>query len=147
MIRHEVEKMDAEIVMIDSISGYRLAIQEQAESIAELRSLFKYLSNMGVTVIAVNEVESIVGDFKATELGISYMCDNVIFIRYLEIQGEMRKAIGILKKRMSDFERNLREFLITQDGVVIGKPLKNLRGILRGIPEWVAGGSGTSEHE
>ncbi|MEM7716029.1 MAG: hypothetical protein AAF349_21065 [Cyanobacteria bacterium P01_A01_bin.68] len=43
---------------------------------------------MGVTVILINETENITGDFRATELGISYIADNIIFLRYLEIYGE-----------------------------------------------------------
>ncbi|MDY7082919.1 MAG: recombinase RecA, partial [Halobacteria archaeon] len=67
---------------------------------------------------------------------VSYLADNLVFIRYLEIDGEMRKAVGVLKKRASDFERQLRELKITDEGLKIGEPLKNLRGILSGTPTW-----------
>jgi circadian clock protein KaiC len=46
-------------------------------------------------------------------------------------------AIGVLKKRMSDFEKTLREFQITRYGIKVGRPLTELRGILTGVPEWV----------
>ena len=69
--------------------------------------------------------------------GVSYLADNVIFLRYLEIHGEIRKAIGVLKKRTSDFGKTLREYSITPYGLKVGKPLTELRGILRGVPEWV----------
>jgi circadian clock protein KaiC len=91
---------------------------------------------MGVAVLLINEVETITGDFRPTEIGISYMADNIVFLRYLEMQGELRRAIGVLKKRMSDFEKTLREFEITRYGIKVGKPLTNLRGILKGTPEW-----------
>ena len=42
----------------------------------------------------------------------------------------------MLKKRSSDFERALREFEITADGLDIGDPLRDLRGILTGTPQW-----------
>jgi circadian clock protein KaiC len=84
----------------------------------------------------VNEIEAITGDFRASELGISYMADNIIFMRYLEIEGEMRRAIGVLKKRQTDFEKTLREYEITRYGLKVGKPLTALRGILSGTPEW-----------
>jgi circadian clock protein KaiC len=92
---------------------------------------------MGVTVILVNEIENITGEFRATEIGVSYMADNIVFLRYLEIEGEMRKAIGVLKKRLSSFEKTLREIEITRYGVKVGQPFTRLRGILRGTPEWV----------
>jgi circadian clock protein KaiC len=53
------------------------------------------------------------------------------------MQGEIRKVIGVLKKRMSDFEKTLREFEIGRYGIKVGKPLTRLRGILKGTPEWV----------
>jgi circadian clock protein KaiC len=140
LVRHEVEERKARIVMIDSVSGYRLAVRgERGEDlVSHLHGLCKYLSNMGVTVLLINEVEYLTGDFRITEVGISYLADNVIVLRYLEVNGELRKAMGVLKKRLSDFERTLRQIEITRYGIQVGQPLTGLRGILRGNPEWVA---------
>jgi circadian clock protein KaiC len=136
LVRYEVEQQKARIVMIDSISGYRLSVRGN-ELVIHIHALCKYLQNMGVAVLLINEVETITGDFRPTEIGISYIADNLVFLRYLEMQGELRKAIGVLKKRMTDFEKTLREFEITRYGIKVGKPLTNLRGILRGTPDWV----------
>ena len=134
MVRNEVEKNKAETIIIDGISGYRLSVRGDVN--AHLRALFKYVTNMNASLIAINETENITGNFKATEIGISYMADNIIFLRYLEIRGELKKAIGVLKKRLGNFERFLREFAITSNGIVVGKPLTMLRGILEGVPRW-----------
>ncbi len=72
--------------------------------------LSKYMTRSGVTVILINEVEEVSGGLKITEIGISYLADNIIFLRYFEKDGELRKAIGVLKKRLSDFEKGLRKF-------------------------------------
>jgi len=136
LVRREVEEQNARIVMIDSVAGYRLSIRGE-DLTAHLHALCKYLTNTGVTVLLIVEVERIVGDFSATELGISYLADNVIFLRYLELNGELRRAIGVLKKRLSDFEKTMREIEITRYGIRVGKPLTDLRGILTGTPEWV----------
>ena len=137
LVRTEVEQNDAKIVMIDSTSGYKLSMQGE-DLIRELHSLCQYLKNMGVTIILVNETHSIAGgEFLVTEIGLSYLADNLVFLRYLEINGELRKAIGVLKKRVSDFERTLREFKITKYGIKVGEPLRKLRGILNGVPEWI----------
>ncbi len=136
MVREEVEERDARIVMIDSVSAYRLSLRGE-DLTTHLHALCKYMANMGVTVILVLEVEAVTGEFRATEQGVSYLADNIIFLRYLEVKGELRKAIGVLKKRTSDFEKTLREFEITRYGVKVGPPLTGLRGILTGTPEWV----------
>ncbi len=136
LVRHEVEQKNTRIVMLDSISGYSLSLRGD-NLVAHIHALCKYLQNMGVAVILINEVKAITGDFRATEVGISYLGDNIIFLRYLEMQGEIRKVIGVLKKRMSDFEKTLREYEITRYGIRVGKPLTNLRGILTGNPEFL----------
>lgn len=142
IIRREVEEKNVRVICLDSVSGYRLALKGE-DLITRMHALSRYLMNMGITVILVNEVESITGDFRATEVGISYIADNIIFMRYLEMAGELRKAIGILKKRLSDHEKLLRELEITTQGVKIGNPLTALRGILSGMPtgmETIKGG-------
>ncbi len=136
LVRREVEERGVAMVMIDSVAGYRLSVRG-GDLVAHLHAVGKYLSNVGVTCLLVNELQNITGDFSPTESGISYLADNIIFIRYLEINGEMRKAIGVLKKRLSDFEKTLREIEITRYGIKVGRPLTELRGILRGVPEWV----------
>jgi circadian clock protein KaiC len=136
LVRREVEEGDARIVMIDSISGYNLSMGGE-DLVRHLHALCRYLNNMGVTVLLINEVEAITGDFRITEIGISFLADNVIFLKYLEIDGRITKAVGVLKKRMSAFEQGLRELKITQYGLKIGKPLNQLRGILGGTPEWI----------
>jgi circadian clock protein KaiC len=136
MVRREVEEHRTQIVMLDSTAGYRVSLRS-GDLISHLHALGKYLQNMGVAVLLINEVDAITGDFRATEAGISYLADNIVFLRYLEVQGELRRSIGVLKKRLSSFERTLREFEITRYGIKVGKPLTELRGILRGTPEWV----------
>lgn len=134
LVRQEVEQQQARIVMIDSVSGYRLSVRGE-ELITHLHALCKYLQNMGVAVLLINEVETITGDFRVTEIGISYLADTIVFLRYLEMQGELRRAIGVLKKRMTDFEKTLREFQISRYGIKVGAPLTQLRGVLTGVPE------------
>jgi circadian clock protein KaiC len=136
LVRRDVETNGTAIVMIDSISGYKLSVRGQ-DLVTHLHALSKYLQNMGVAVILVSEVEFITGEFRATDVGVSYMADNIIFLRYIELQGELRRAIGVLKKRLTDFEKTLREYQITRYGIKIGKPLTELRGILTGTPELI----------
>ena len=137
LVRTQVEQNNVQIVMIDSTSGYKLSMQGE-DLVRQLHSLCQYLKNMGVTVILINETHTIAGgEFSVTEGGLSYLADNLIFLRYLELDGQLRKAIGVLKKRVSDFERTLREFEVTKYGIKVGEPLTQLRGILSGVPEWI----------
>jgi len=136
LVRQDVERYATRIVMFDSTAGYQVSLRS-GDLVGHLHALCKYLQNMGVAVLLISEIETITGEFQATEAGISYLADNIVFLRYLEIQGELRRAIGVLKKRLSSFEQTLREIEITRYGIKVGKPLTELRGILRGTPEWV----------
>jgi circadian clock protein KaiC len=136
LVRHEVEQKQRRLVMLDSIAGYGLSMQGR-DFTAHLHALSMYLKSHGVTVLLVNEIANITGEFRATDDKVSYLADNVIFLRYFEMYGEMHKAIGVLKKRAGSFEKTMRELEITRYGLKIGKPLTNLRGILSGTPEWV----------
>ncbi len=135
LVRHEVEEQGTRIVMIDSTAGYRLSLRG-ADLVSHLHALGKYLQNMGVMVLLISEIEFITGEFRATEVGISYMADNIIFLRYLEMRGALHRAIGVLKKRLTSFEKTLREIEVSRYGIKVGRPLTELRGILRGTPEW-----------
>jgi circadian clock protein KaiC len=130
-VREEVEAHQARIVMLDSVAGYRLAVQGDG-LVVHLHALTRYLRNMGVTVVLVNETDNIAGPLRATDYGFSYLADNVLFMRYLEIRGRLHKCIGVLKKRASDFEKTLRELEITSHGLALGPPLEEVNGILSG---------------
>jgi circadian clock protein KaiC len=137
-VRTEVEQRDASVVMIDGISGYKIALRGDDGDLArELHALCRYLRNMGVTVVLLEEVPTVTGEFSPTGENISYLADNILFLRYLEVAGEIRKAMGVLKKRTGTFEHSLREFRIeSDDGLVLGEPLTGLRGVLTGTPEF-----------
>lgn len=134
MVRQAVERDGVKAVMLDSISGYRLALRG-GDLIADLRALAKYLQRMGIATVLINESEHITGEFRATEAGLSFLADSIIFLRYIEVEGELRRAIGVLKKRASGCEYALREFTITPQGIRIGEPLRGIRGVLWGIAE------------
>jgi len=135
-VREAVEVGGARTVLIDGISGYRISLRgDDDELVRELHALCRYLRNVGVTVVLVDDVGSVTGEFAVTSDRISYLADTVVFLRYLELDGSLRKAVGVLKKRTSDFERTLREFRITDEGLHVGEPMTGLRDILSGSPE------------
>jgi circadian clock protein KaiC len=133
LVRAAVEDLDTRLVMLDSIAGFKMCMSE-SEPEVYLHALAKYLRNMGVTTVFINETANITGEFRATDGAISYLADNIVYLRYIEIHGELRKVIGVLKKRLSDFEKTMREFEITRYGIKVGGSLTQLRGILQGTP-------------
>ncbi|MGQ9675545.1 MAG: ATPase domain-containing protein [Chloroflexota bacterium] len=139
IVREEVEQRQATTIMLDSTRGYTLSLRGE-DLIAHLHALARYLSNRNVTTLLISETEYITGEFRATEAGISYLADDIIFLRYFEYGGELHKAIGVLKKRTGDFEKSLRELAITRYGIKVGKPMTGFQGILRGVPQVIPTG-------
>ncbi|MDS0477105.1 ATPase domain-containing protein [Natrinema sp. 1APR25-10V2] len=145
-VTHQVEEENTSIIMIDGIAGYRLSLRgDERRTVERLHSLGRYLKSNGVTTVFVDETSDVTGSFHATQENISYLADNIVFLRHLELQGELQKAIGVLKKRTSDYERTLRQFEITEHGIKVGEPLRQLRGVLSGTPEIVQETSPTSD--
>ncbi len=125
-VREEVEERGAQIVIIDSMAGYRLSIRGE-NLIAQVHALTKYMANMGTTIFLINEVYEITNDNGVIAAGLSYLSDNIIFMRYVErtlAPGHLGlgKIIGVLKKRLSDHETTIREFRVTSRGIEVGEP-------------------------
>lgn len=138
MVRREVEELHAKVVVIDSVSSFKLALRGE-DLQAHLHALASYLANMGVLGVIVTETEDIGVNLRLTEFKASYIADNIVFLRYMERRFaggvEVRRLIGVMKKRSSDHEKTVREYRITPRGVEVGEPLK-LSTILYGPPIW-----------
>lgn len=137
-VRRDVEDGETAVVLIDSVDGFQQSLLG-VDGVQDLTNLGRYLRNMGVTTLLANEVHRITGEFQVTEDGISQIADGILFMRHIEYQGELRKVVGVLKKRTTDFEHRLRELQITEQGLSAGDPLPELQGILTGTPTWNEG--------
>jgi circadian clock protein KaiC len=136
-VRSEVEEHDTKFVLVDGTAGYELSLHAEGSDLRkELHALARYLRNVGVTVVITDEVQDVTGSFRASDSHVSYLADNILFLRYIEVRGEIRKAVGVLKKRFGPFESTLRSFRIESDGIHVGEPLDDLRGVLTGTPTW-----------
>src|SRR5687768_11807442 len=82
---------------------------------------------------------TLLGGTSATEAHISTICDSIILLRYVEMFGEMRRGITVLKMRGSPHDKNIREFNIDGAGMHIQGPFRTLSGILGGIPTQMIG--------
>ncbi|MFB6113175.1 MAG: ATPase domain-containing protein, partial [Halodesulfurarchaeum sp.] len=149
MVREDVETRDVDVVLLDGIQGFKQNLRGLGpDSQQDIMRIGRYLRSQGVTAIFTYEIHDITGTFQVTEEGTSNLADTIIFIRHVEYKGELRKVIGTLKMRTSDFERSLRELEITEHGLSVGDPLPHLRGILSGTPDWSdAEGQARSEQE
>jgi circadian clock protein KaiC len=95
-----------------------------------------YLNQLGVVTILVLAQHGLMGPMQ-TPLDISYLSDTVVMLRYFEAEGEIRRAISVVKKRSGLHETKIREFRLGFGGLQVGPPLTNFRGIFTGTPTYV----------
>jgi circadian clock protein KaiC len=134
IIRHEVEKNGARVIVIDSLNGYLNATPEERFLTIQLHELLAYLGQLGVATIIVGANQGMMGPNMTSPVDASYLADSVVMLRFYEAHGEVRQAISVVKKRGSAHERTIRDFKLTADGIHIGEPLRRFRGVLTGVP-------------
>jgi circadian clock protein KaiC len=132
-LRRAVEDDGVTTIVIDSLNGYLSAMQEERFVLVQLHELLAFLGHHGVVTLMISAQQGLIGQMQ-NPLDISYLADSVVLLRYFEHGGEVRQAISVLKKRTGGHERTIRPMEITADGVVIGEPLRQFRGVLTGVP-------------
>lgn len=133
LVRRHVEEEGRKMVMLDSLRGYNLAMEEFGSLTAHTHNLAAYLASQGVTSLWLTEIEKIVGELSLTELGVSFVFDNAILLRYVERFGQLLRAIGCLKKRGGRASPEVREFQITPHGLRVGEEPLRIPGFFSGI--------------
>ncbi|QEG40939.1 ATPase domain-containing protein [Roseimaritima ulvae] len=127
----------ARIVSIDSINGYLNSMPHERFLIIQLHELLQYLGKHGVLTLVVVAQHGMLGQTMGTPVDTSYLADSVILFRYFEAGGAIRQAISVVKKRMGQHERTIREFKLSSQGIEIGTPLSEFSGVLTGVPKFI----------
>jgi len=134
-LKTAVEDDGVSIVLIDGVQGFKQNLRGFTTDPEDvLLRIVRYLRTAGVSTFITNEISNVTGEFRVTEESVSNLADNILYIRYVEMESKLGKVIGVLKMRTGDFERSLREFEITEYGIRVGEPLQNMQGILTGTP-------------
>lgn len=136
MVRHEVEKKNVRIVMIDSLNGYVAAMPQAQQLVLQLHELLSYLNHTGVATFLINPQQGFFGTMNTNGLNVSYIADIVILLRFFEAEGRIRKAISIVKNRSGAHEDTIRELRVDAQGIRVGQALSSFKGVLTGTPEY-----------
>ena len=132
------------MVVIDSLNGYLNAMPEERFLTMQMHELLTYMNQQGVVTVMVMAQHGFLGTNMVTPVDVSYLADGVVMIRYFEALGAIHRAISVVKKRTGSHESTIRELNISADGIKVGKPLKDFKGVLtgssylrwRGINSW-----------
>ncbi|GLH66316.1 ATPase domain-containing protein [Geothrix edaphica] len=131
-----IQKMKATRVVIDSLSGFELAVAPTfREDFRE--SLFRMitvLSGLGVTVLMTSELEDRYTDLRFSSYGSAFLTDAIIVQRYIEMNSRLKRVMAVVKVRGSNHSDQLRQYEVTDEGIVIGEPVVDYERLLGGQP-------------
>lgn len=135
-IRKSVSRLGAKRVAIDSLSGFELALAPtfREEFRESLYRMVGTLTGNGVTVLMTVEVIESYTGLRFSPHTISFLSDDIILQRYVELEGQLKRVITVAKMRGSQHSKDLREYRITVQGLEVGRALKDYQGIITGVP-------------
>ena len=131
-----IDKMNAKRVVIDSLSGFELALAPEFrdEFRGCLYRMIAVLTARGVTVLMTSELEDRYSELRFSPFGSAFLADVVVVQRYVQIEGEFKRVIAVVKVRASAHSTALHLFTIDEKGINIGDVLSNYEAPLSDRP-------------
>ena len=137
---HEIIKSVKELgckrLVIDSLVGFEMALAPgfRADFRESLYRMIAALTRLGVTIVSTVEIEE---DFTSMDLSnftVSFLADDIVRLRYVSIDGQLRRMLLVVKMRRSTHSIDMVEYQITSKGVLVGERLRGYRALTSGIP-------------
>jgi circadian clock protein KaiC len=132
-IQRTVREFKPKRVALDSLSAL-----ERVGSIKAFREFVigvtSFIKQQEITGLFTSTTSTLMGGTSITEAHISTLTDSIILLRYVEMFGEMKRGMTILKMRGSVHDKGIREFTIDKGGMHLGRRFRNVTGILAGTP-------------
>jgi circadian clock protein KaiC len=132
-----IERTGARRLVIDSLVGFEMALAPgfRADFRESLYRMIGALTGAGVTILSTVEVEDSFQAMPLSHYAISFLTDDILRMRYVEIDGQIRKVMMVIKMRGGNHSKDIREYVITNRGVVvIGPRQTDYTGLTTGIP-------------
>jgi circadian clock protein KaiC len=130
-----IAKVGARRVVLDGLTSMALSVVSQRRFRELVYALTKHVRAAGVTLLMTMEVAELLGAAQLTGHGVSSIADNVIVLRYVEVQSHLERALLVLKARGIGHSTELRRLVIDGHGAHLGAPFQHLHGVLTGIPQ------------
>jgi circadian clock protein KaiC len=135
-----IERVGARRLVIDSLVGFEMALAPgfRADFRESLYRMIGALTGAGVTILSTVEVEDTFSALSFSHYTISFLTDDIIRMRYVEIDGQLRKVIVVIKMRGGNHSKDIREYIITDKGVVVIHPRQtDYTRLTTGLPKRV----------
>ena len=134
-----IERTGAKRLVIDSLAGFEMALAPgfRTDFRESLYRMIFGLTGIGITILSTLEMEETFDQLPFSNYLVSFLTDDIIRLRYVEIESQLRTIMIVVKMRGGLHSRDIREYDITSAGIVIGERIKDYVHLLTGIPERV----------
>ncbi len=128
-----VKEGGARVIVLDSLTGYQHAMPEEQFLLLQMHEMLTFLNQQGVLTMIILTQSGMIGQMQSP-VDMTYLSDSVLLLRFFESDGELRRAISVVKKRTGAHESSIREMRIDSSGLQVGEKLEGFRGVLTGTP-------------
>jgi circadian clock protein KaiC len=129
VVRAELAGASVRRIILDSLAELVVAVRETDRFPAYARSLIGLIRAAGASVLVTSETTAL-GPESEPIGGLSFLFNNVLLLRYIEMESETRRALSILKMRDSDHAKGVYQFEIDAQGFELLDKLEGLTGVL-----------------
>jgi len=135
-IVNAVKEIGCKRLVIDSLVGFELALAPafRTDFRESLYRMIGALTRLGVTILSTVEVVDDFTSMGLSNFAISFLADDIVRLRYVSINGQLRKMVMVVKMRRSRHSIDMYAYEVTAKGLLIGEPMRGYRGLTSGIP-------------
>lgn len=135
-IVHSVQEVGCKRLVIDSLVGFEMALAPafRTDFRESLYRMIAALTRLGVTILSTVEIEEDFISMGLSNFTVSFLADDIVRLRYVSINGQLRKMLLVVKMRRSQHSIDMCEYQITPHGIAVGEPLRGFRALTSGIP-------------
>lgn len=137
MIKSEIAEFKPARIAIDSLSALARGVTNNAFRQFVI-GVTGYAKQEEITGFFTNTTDQFMGAHSITESHISTITDTILMLQYVEIKGEMSRAINVFKMRGSWHDKGIREYSISKDGPDIKDSFRNYERIISGSPSRIS---------
>lgn len=128
---HElIREVEPAVVAVDPISNL-LSIGTPAEASSMIRRLVDFLKCKNITAV-FTDLSHGAESTAETEIGVSSLMDTWLLIQHVEQNGERNRSLSVLKSRGTAHSNQVRELLITNEGLQLADVFLGPQGVLTG---------------
>jgi circadian clock protein KaiC len=132
LIKGMLKEHNISRIFFDGINNLETAIPDPIKRRDYIHALVNYFSSQNITTLLTRDIPELFGTIRLTHEAFSGAVDVIILLRHAEVEGQLKKALSVLKSRGSDHDKEIREYEITNKGIDVKVAIKGYENVLMG---------------